>query len=251
MDEGTGFRADRRITVIGNEPELRDIIAEVLEMAGHRVTALARNTDVPDVVADSHPELIVLDLGLTPGTNPSGWETLRQFRAHPALAAVPVLVCSGDIRALRARADTLRADPLVKAIEKPFAIEDLERAVLELVDGAPAPRWDDTRELAIVADADARLLDASRPVLELLGLTADELGTRRVPDIVARDPEWTQHEWQRYLAARSWDGDVSLRTADDRTIAAHATAQIIALDGREWHVSRLELIPTQDPAPYS
>lgn len=246
MDEGTSLRADRRVTVMGNDPELRDIIAEVLEMAGHRVTRLARAGDVAGLAAASDPALIVLDLGLNDDTDQTGWETLRQFRAHATLAAVPVLVCSGDIRALRARADTLRADPMVIAIEKPFAIEDLEDAVLELIEGAPAPRWDDSRELVLVADADAKLLDASRPALELLGLTVEELRTRSVPDIVAREREWTQEEWQRYLAAREWQGEVSLRTTADQTVAARATAQVIALDGREWHVSRLELIPSHD-----
>ncbi len=53
--------------------------------------------------------------------------------------------------------------------------------------------------------------------------------------------EWSAGEWERYISARQWVGAVTLRAVDGRAFAAVANAEILVLNGREWHISRLQL----------
>jgi PAS domain S-box-containing protein len=241
-------RAEHRVAVVGSDPELQELLCDVLDMAGYRPSAVPRDAESLEAVAQAHPELIVLDLGMTDAGSSSGWTFLRALRRHRTLGMVPVLVCSADVSALRERAEQLSRDSLVATLEKPFALADLERAVAALLDGTPLPGWDDRTDLVLVADAEANIIDASGAALALLGLSADEIRHRRVSDVVADGDPWTREQWLRYREEGRWNGGVTLKASDGREIQAQADAQIVTIDDRAWHVSRLSLPAEGQPA---
>jgi PAS domain S-box-containing protein len=232
----------QRVAVIDDSADVRDVLAEVLGDGGYEVVAFAGDGPVLADLVEARPDLVVLDL-LLPGPEPetSGWDILRGIRAHPSLRAVPILICSGDIRALRTRAHDVEADPLTAQLEKPFSLDALEAAVAKLVDGRSAPSWDDERDLVLIADARSRLVDASPAALELLGLSREHVRRLGVADIVAHSRPWTDREWRRYLEQGRWQGPVLLRRQDGAEIPALAQAEIIRASAATWHISRLEV----------
>ncbi len=241
MEGDVSTRTSARITLVEGHVDLRSVVTEILQLAGYEVTALSGDGLEASAIAETRPDVIVLDLGLQGGgRDPEGWQWLAPVRSDPLLQQVPLLICSADLQALRGEAEAIESDALLAALEIPFGIEDLEQAVARLLERRPAPLWGDG-DLVLVADEESRLLDASRAALRLLGLEAQELRSLRVADIVAHAVEWTEATWNRYLADGRWNGDVMLRAADGSHFTASAEAEILQRDGRLWHISRLLL----------
>ena len=239
-----------RITLVDDHREFRDLLTELLTEGGYDVTALSgEETPVEEIVA-TRPDLLILDLNFPGGPEQvSGWDYLKLLRSHGDFGWTPVLICSGDLVALRERSSELARDTQLAVVTKPFGLDELEQLVGDLVNARRVPVWDDERELVLVADASAHLVDASKAALRTLGVTLEELRRRQVSDIVARSSDWTEAEWQRYLEARLWEGPVSLRRADGAQLEAIATAEVWNGGGSDWHISRLRLTtPGETPA---
>ena len=232
-----------RIAIVDDSPEVVDLLREVLEEAGYDVLTFSGEGDsLLSDVATASPNAVILDLLFRgPSSQLSGWEYFRLMRAHEALRHVPILVCSGDVAALRERREEIDRDPLLVAIEKPFTLDMLEDAVSRLVSVRAVPEWDDEHDLVLVADQEARLVHASAAMLAVLGLAPADLGACRVADIVAEGPNWTEREWQRYLSERVWEGPVALRTRFGEVLRATARADIIHGPSATWHVSRIQV----------
>ncbi len=234
-----------RIAVIDDSQEIRDLVTDLLSAGGYDVIAFSG--DDASILADlaaAGPDLIILDLLLgDPTSGLSGWDILQMARRHRALRHVPVLVCSADARAMRARRAELDRDPRTSALEKPFSLDALERSVADLVTAQSLPSWNDEVDLVVVADRGASLVHASTAMLSRLGMSLAELRRLGVADLVAYSREWTEREWARYLDERRWEGQVTLLTRDGQRLAARARADIVNGDSAAWHVSRLTLEP--------
>jgi len=117
-----------RITVIDDSPAFLDLIRDVLE-AEHDVVTYNVVHSVAEIAA-STPDLLLIDLhsgGPTGGL--TGWEILALARSHPDLQAVPAIVCSADLEALREDRIRLLAHGDVQLIAKPFDIHAFEQTV--------------------------------------------------------------------------------------------------------------------------
>lgn len=233
-----------RIAVIDDSREIRELLHDLLSADGYVVTAFSGDeTSILADLAGAAPDLIILDLLLGDGTDGlSGWDLLALARRHRDLRGVPILVCSADVRAMRARRGQFDRDPRTRALEKPFSIDALERSVADLVAAQSLPAWDEEADLVLVADRDAKLVHASMAMLSLLGTSREELRRLEVADIVADGRGWASREWARYLQERQWEGDVTLLTPDGRRLRAHSRADIVEGDSAVWHVSRLTLV---------
>jgi DNA-binding response OmpR family regulator len=67
------------IAVVDDEPEITQLIARYLGAQGFRVTQLQRGAELPALMRDDAPALVLLDLGL-PGED--GFAIARQLREH-------------------------------------------------------------------------------------------------------------------------------------------------------------------------
>lgn len=231
-----------RVTLVDDHREFRELLTELLADGGYDVTALSGEEMPVDEIVGTRPDLLILDLNFPGGPEQaSGWDYLKLLRSHPGFGATPVLICSGDLVALRERSQELARDAQLAVMAKPFGLDQMEQLVGDLINARRVPVWDDERDLVLIADASANLVDASKAALRTLGVSLEQLRTRRVADIVARSTDWTEAEWRRYLEARHWEGPVSLRRANGAQIEATATAEIWTGGGAEWHISRLRL----------
>jgi CheY-like chemotaxis protein len=124
-----GARSPRRMTVIDDSEEfvelLRDIFRDRYEVAVPRAVSLG-------AIAETQPDLLVVDLHTQANDGLDGWQLVRDARADGVLASVPIVVCSADQAALMDGHDRLDTELGVHLVIKPFELDDLE----DVVDGA-------------------------------------------------------------------------------------------------------------------
>jgi signal transduction histidine kinase/ActR/RegA family two-component response regulator len=86
-----------------------------------------------DLARQHHPDLILLDVHL-PDMN--GGEVIRRLRAHPATAAIPVVILSAD--ATRRHIDDLLAAGADAYLTKPIRVRELLQTIDDVL-GEPSP----------------------------------------------------------------------------------------------------------------
>ena len=112
---GTG---QRTVLVIEDDPWTRTITTALLAGEGFAVVE-AKNGEEGLRQADLHtPDVVLLDLALP---TKSGLEVLRELKANPRTADVPVIVCSA-YGTLMSEHDAQQA---AGVIQKPFDYDDL------------------------------------------------------------------------------------------------------------------------------
>ena len=124
------------ISVINDNADFLELMSAILdEDAGYDVSLFNGRQVAIDALAATAPDLIVVDLLLG---GASGWEIVTLARADERLSAVPIIVCSADIAALRDRANDLEVVGNVHVLAKPFAIDEITDLVESLI-GRAAP----------------------------------------------------------------------------------------------------------------
>jgi CheY-like chemotaxis protein len=108
-----------RVLIVEDEPEIIELIGDLLVLEGHEVYALGRIPHGLDSIRDLKPDAIVLDLRL-PGLG--GVELLRLLKADQQLEAVPVLICSGAGDLTRTHAKEFAAFGS-EVVPKPFELD--------------------------------------------------------------------------------------------------------------------------------
>ncbi len=119
----------RRIAVIDDDEAIRDLLAEVLAGEGYEPLVFADGAAARPALGDRPPAALIMDLRLPPPLD--GWALLAHLRADPALRALPVLVCTGDERAVREQATVLDR-PGCAVLAKPFDLDDLLAMLVRL-----------------------------------------------------------------------------------------------------------------------
>jgi DNA-binding response OmpR family regulator len=116
----------RTVLLVEDSEPVRDAYSILLEESGYAVVTAADAPAALRVVAETHPDLVLLDLGL-PGVD--GLHVVRAMKADAATAAVPVLALTGrdDPQARLACAEAGCAEFLVK----PFPTQLLLRVIAE------------------------------------------------------------------------------------------------------------------------
>lgn len=116
----------RTILVVDDEVEIGEAIALILEDEGYRVFTAANGREGLARLRDVQPDLVFLDVMMPQLT---GTEVLREIRADPVFAKLPVALMS----AARApgTSEELGYDAFVP---KPFALESLLETAVELLE---------------------------------------------------------------------------------------------------------------------
>ena len=79
------------ILVVDDDPAIRDVVADILEMAKYRVQTAGNGAEALDCIHTEQPSVVLLDL-MMPVMD--GWEFLRKCRSEPPCAPVPVVIMS-------------------------------------------------------------------------------------------------------------------------------------------------------------
>jgi CheY-like chemotaxis protein len=82
-----------KVLLVDNDPTTISLLRILLELDGHSVSVCSVAGQVIDQVAQLNPDLVLMDVYLTSGDD--GLNLLRQLRAKPATAGLPVVMTSG------------------------------------------------------------------------------------------------------------------------------------------------------------
>jgi two-component system response regulator VicR len=116
------------ILVINDTQEILDLIQELLEDEGYRVTTSLALLDISKVKTLA-PDIMVQDL-LFEGMQETGWKFLTLVRLDPELARIPLILCTAAVHTVNDPEMAEQLDRLgIRVVLKPFVIEDLLSAI--------------------------------------------------------------------------------------------------------------------------
>jgi two-component system, OmpR family, response regulator VicR len=119
------------ILVVNDTQEILDLLQELLEDEGYRVTISLALLDI-DKVKGLAPDIIIQDL-LFEGTQELGWKFLTLARLDPVLARVPLVLCTAAVRTVNDPEMAAQLDRQgIRVVLKPFTIEDLLTSLDEI-----------------------------------------------------------------------------------------------------------------------
>ncbi len=123
--------AGRRVLIVDDDPNLRDMVSLVLDSADYDVQSAATGRSALEQVAKQPPDLVILDVGLP---DMDGFDVLRDLR-RSSNVCVLMLTGRGEASDVVAGLDTGADDYLVK----PFRSDELNARVRALLRRVPAP----------------------------------------------------------------------------------------------------------------
>ena len=124
----------RRIVVVEDEPNIIEAISFILGRAGWSVTTHANGETAVAPIRRAVPAAVLLDVML-PGR--SGFDILRDLRADPALAAVPVLMLTA--RGQKKDRELAEGLGVTRFMTKPFSNAELLATLNEIAGDSAGP----------------------------------------------------------------------------------------------------------------
>jgi DNA-binding response OmpR family regulator len=131
----SGRREAPRVLVVDDDPSIRQICREVLELGGYQVRDAGSATAALAEARRFRPDMIVLDV-LMPGID--GYRTAEMMRSDPAIGMAPIMFLSarGDVadkvRAFRSGAEDYMVKPFDAAERLARVAKALDRQAREL-----------------------------------------------------------------------------------------------------------------------
>ncbi|MGI8792645.1 MAG: response regulator [Acidimicrobiales bacterium] len=121
-----------RVLAVDDEPDIRLLIELLLGQAGYDVETVGTGEAAIHRIADSVPDLLLLDIFL-PGM--SGWDVAIDLQAQGLLPALPILMLSAH--ADPHAGDRAKALGCRGFLTKPFDPDSLVEQVEAVLEGAP------------------------------------------------------------------------------------------------------------------
>ncbi|MEX2139213.1 MAG: response regulator [Pirellulales bacterium] len=120
----------RKILVVDDDPELVELITDVLDKDGRfEVRSVNNGFDAGMMVKEYHPDLIVLDVML-PDIN--GKEVCQRVRTDPTMDDVKIICISGMVE--QDKIEDLRASGADDFMQKPFEVDQLVDRICQLLE---------------------------------------------------------------------------------------------------------------------
>ncbi len=132
--KGTSLPTDSRqphILLIDDTQEILDLLHELLEEEGYRVTTSMARLDLGRIKALA-PDIIIQDL-LFEGNQETGWTFLTLSQLDPDVARIPLILCTAAVRTVN---DPVMAEHLdhlgIRVVLKPFHVDELLTTIREV-----------------------------------------------------------------------------------------------------------------------
>lgn len=117
------------VLIVDDHPEVLEILSELLEESGYRVTCCSGGLSALLTMGRVRPDLMLLDLKLD---DISGFDVYRAVRADAEFVDLPVIFVSGvflEEEIIRARSGDASARLLLKPIPGEVLVAEIEQAV--------------------------------------------------------------------------------------------------------------------------
>jgi CheY-like chemotaxis protein len=123
-----------RVLVVDDEPEVREMLAEILSLDGHEIEAASSGNAAMRVLAERNVDVILSDMRMPDVDGPGLY--LRIKNAYPDMLARMVFI-TGDTLGPANRAFLERTG--VRHLEKPLSPEEVRRVVHQVLAGTGEP----------------------------------------------------------------------------------------------------------------
>jgi signal transduction histidine kinase/DNA-binding response OmpR family regulator/CHASE3 domain sensor protein len=201
------------VLVVDDDPEVRYILQRYLEGAGFRVLLAATGAEGLRMARDFHPRAITLDI-MMPGMD--GWDVLRALKADPAIADIPVVICS--ILDNRELGYSLGA---VEYLVKPVSRQEVLAAIGRLAEGTGV------RRILVVEDDETEASLLRRYLEEASYLVATAANGRQALATLRRQPvdlvtlDLMMPEMDGFSLLAEMRGDPAFRSLPVVVLTAH------------------------------
>ncbi|MEI7891455.1 MAG: response regulator [Myxococcales bacterium] len=119
-------RTGKRILVVDDEPDIRNLLARLLRDKGHQVFEADRGLLALRLVKEHLPDLIVLD-AMLPELH--GFDIARRIKGSAKYGKIPIIMISAIYRGWSIAQDLKQNYGIEEYLEKPFRIADVLAAV--------------------------------------------------------------------------------------------------------------------------
>ena len=140
-----------RIFVADDDTGIASLMQDLLQDEGYSVILMQHAKNAYEEITETLPDLVTIDITLE--RQGDGWLILNKLRHNPNTACIPVIICSADIRGLRARQEDLNTMGYL-VIEKPFDIDALLNALQEGLFGSHRVKKLTVKPKALYGDID-------------------------------------------------------------------------------------------------
>ncbi len=113
----------KKILIVDDDDDIRDIIHLILEGEGYEVSELADGHNVDGAVSDFHPDVILLDVMLG---DMDGRDICRELKLAPGTEGIPIIMVSASHKQEVLKDGGCRANDY---LAKPFDIDVLIQKV--------------------------------------------------------------------------------------------------------------------------
>jgi len=117
----------RKVLVVDDDPVIRALLGDYVAKFGHNVEVQASGADCLQSIAQSQPDIIVLDLQMP---DMSGAEVLAKLRADPKTAHLPIIMLSANENSSSVGSQEIHAD---RYMQKPFNMKEILGAIEDTI----------------------------------------------------------------------------------------------------------------------
>lgn len=227
--EAAPSRERRRILIVDDDPDTREMLSRFLDSRGFAVEALGSGDGLFGVLSRLKPDLLLLDV-LLPGRD--GRALLQRLRASPRWADVPVIMITGlndpavAANALRGGAD----DYMEKPLDFPALLARIERLLGIRQALGDAERRASRQELLLEIIRElAGSLDSRRIMHLLVRRVAEAIGVGKCSLILARPGAATGRLVAAYDNPNIQDLEVQLERYPE-IVRALDTGEVVLVD---------------------
>lgn len=122
----------RRVLLVDDYPDARDMYRVYLTFSGFEVIEAANGMEAIQLASDKPPDIILMDLSLPVM---DGWEATRRLKSDPRTAGIPVVALTGH--ALAGISEGAREAGCDAFVTKPCLPDDLVREIRRVLDESP------------------------------------------------------------------------------------------------------------------
>jgi len=108
----------KKILVVDDEEDLRDLVATALRQQGFEVVVADNGIDAYNLAKSTSPDLVISDVMMYTG---SGFILHEFLKRDDRTASIPLILMTGNAQT----AGAWGSDPEVEYLEKPFPVDDL------------------------------------------------------------------------------------------------------------------------------
>ncbi|HET8776759.1 MAG TPA: response regulator [Candidatus Limnocylindria bacterium] len=116
----------KHVLVVNDTEEIIELLRDIIEGIGLRISATTFAPEDLAAIQKVAPDLVIMDLLV--GGETAGWQLLQKMKMSRDTDAIPVIVCTAALDAVRQQEGWLTSKG-VKIVLKPFNVDDMELAI--------------------------------------------------------------------------------------------------------------------------